>query len=151
MKLQFRLRTLMIVVTLLAVPLGYVGWQAKILRERKVWVDSHPHIDDKWNLTVGIPWVRRWFGDRPYAVVAFSESPENASEECAALFPEARRVPIITEQLYWEFSCYEDLLNAMNSLGGGVRHLTGDEVKRLRNLFSDDSSVTPQANRAQQH
>jgi hypothetical protein len=24
---QFRLRTLMIVVTLLAVPLGYVGWQ----------------------------------------------------------------------------------------------------------------------------
>ena len=25
---QFRLRTLMIVVTLLAVPLGYVGWQA---------------------------------------------------------------------------------------------------------------------------
>jgi hypothetical protein len=32
---QFRLRTLMIVVTLLAVPLGYVGWQVKIVRERK--------------------------------------------------------------------------------------------------------------------
>jgi hypothetical protein len=30
MKLQFRLRTLMIVVTLLAVPLG---WQAKIVRK----------------------------------------------------------------------------------------------------------------------
>jgi hypothetical protein len=28
---QFRLRTLMIGVTLLAVPLGYVGWQAKIV------------------------------------------------------------------------------------------------------------------------
>ena len=32
---QFGLRTLMIAVTLLAVPLGYVGWQAKIVRERK--------------------------------------------------------------------------------------------------------------------
>jgi hypothetical protein len=29
---QFSLRTLMIVVTLLAVPLGYIGWQAKIVR-----------------------------------------------------------------------------------------------------------------------
>ena len=32
---QFSLRSLMIVVMLLAVPLGYVGWQAKIVRERK--------------------------------------------------------------------------------------------------------------------
>ena len=31
---QFSLRTLMIGVTLLAVPIGYVGWQAKIVRER---------------------------------------------------------------------------------------------------------------------
>jgi hypothetical protein len=97
-RFQFRLRTLMIAVTLLAVPLGYVGWQARIVREREAWVDSHPHIDDKWNVTAGIPWVRRWFGDRAYAVVAFGESP-------AALFPEARRVSVITERLYWEFSC----------------------------------------------
>jgi hypothetical protein len=34
-RIQFRLRTLMVVVTLLAVPCGYVGWQAKIVRERK--------------------------------------------------------------------------------------------------------------------
>jgi hypothetical protein len=33
--LQFSLRTLLIVVTLVAVPMGYVGWQAKIVRERK--------------------------------------------------------------------------------------------------------------------
>jgi hypothetical protein len=31
---QFSLRTLMIVVTLLAVPMGYVGWQAKIVKSR---------------------------------------------------------------------------------------------------------------------
>jgi hypothetical protein len=31
---QFHVRTLMIGVTLLAVPMGYVGWHAKIVRER---------------------------------------------------------------------------------------------------------------------
>jgi hypothetical protein len=35
---QFSLRTLLIGVTLLAVPLGYVGWQAKIVRERQAWI-----------------------------------------------------------------------------------------------------------------
>jgi hypothetical protein len=35
-RFQFRLRTLMIGVTLFAlIPCGYVGWQAKIVRERK--------------------------------------------------------------------------------------------------------------------
>jgi hypothetical protein len=32
---QFSLRTMLIMVALLAVPLGYFGWQAKIVRERK--------------------------------------------------------------------------------------------------------------------
>jgi hypothetical protein len=36
---QFSLRSLMIVVTLLAVPLGYIGWQAKIVRERRAALD----------------------------------------------------------------------------------------------------------------
>jgi hypothetical protein len=32
---QFRLRTLMIGVTLLAVPMGYVGWKAETVRQRR--------------------------------------------------------------------------------------------------------------------
>jgi hypothetical protein len=32
---SFSLRTLLIGMALLATPLGYVGWQAKIVRERK--------------------------------------------------------------------------------------------------------------------
>jgi hypothetical protein len=39
---QFRLRTLMIGVTLLAIPCAYVGWQAKIVGERKAWLNAHP-------------------------------------------------------------------------------------------------------------
>jgi hypothetical protein len=35
---QFSLRTLLIGVTLLAIPCAYVGWQVKIVKERKVMV-----------------------------------------------------------------------------------------------------------------
>jgi hypothetical protein len=38
-RFQFRLRTLMIVVTLLAVPCAYVGWQKKIVLDRKAVAD----------------------------------------------------------------------------------------------------------------
>ena len=41
-RFQFSLRTLMIGVTLLAVPCAFVGWQAKIVRERKAWLDARP-------------------------------------------------------------------------------------------------------------
>jgi hypothetical protein len=34
-RFQFRLRTLLIGVTLLAIPCAYVGWQAKIVRARQ--------------------------------------------------------------------------------------------------------------------
>jgi hypothetical protein len=36
-RFQFSLRTLLIVVTMLAVPCAYVGWQAKIVREGRRW------------------------------------------------------------------------------------------------------------------
>src|SRR5690348_7897587 len=37
-RFQFRLRTLMIGITLFAlIPCGYIGWQAKIVRDRQAW------------------------------------------------------------------------------------------------------------------
>jgi hypothetical protein len=41
-RFQFRLRTLMIVVTLLAVACAYVAWQSKIVRERRAVADLEP-------------------------------------------------------------------------------------------------------------
>jgi hypothetical protein len=38
-RFQFRLRTLMILVTLLAGVCGYIAWQAKIVKERKAVAD----------------------------------------------------------------------------------------------------------------
>src|SRR5271165_5079938 len=37
---QFRLRTVFVVTTLIAVAAGWVGWQAKIVQERK-WLRDH--------------------------------------------------------------------------------------------------------------
>jgi len=34
-RFQFSVRTLLIIVVLLAIPLGWVGWQAKIVRNRQ--------------------------------------------------------------------------------------------------------------------
>jgi hypothetical protein len=43
-RFQFRLRTLLIVVALLAVACAYVGWQAKIVKERHKAVASYQAI-----------------------------------------------------------------------------------------------------------
>src|SRR5690348_1919362 len=70
-RFQFRLRTLMIVVTLLAVACAYIGWQAKIVRERRIELERTVDLrvvgidgSDKWGI---IPWVRRVLGDKPIA------------------------------------------------------------------------------------
>jgi hypothetical protein len=106
-RFQFRLRTLMIVVTLLAVPMSYVGWQAKIVRERTVWLKTHaarePVDDDVFFLEIG--WVifrdsdseqhapsriRLWLGDEARRVIlVLPEAPSTDAAEAAALFPEA--------------------------------------------------------------
>jgi hypothetical protein len=71
---QFRLRTLLIVVmALLAIPMAYVGWQAKIVRERKAWSEAHPgivmYLDDESFADEQppkdpLPLIRRRLGDR---------------------------------------------------------------------------------------
>ena len=94
MKLQFRLRTLMIVVTLLAVPLGYVGWQAKIVRERKA--ERARAVDMRLVGINGsdeevIPWIRHILGDE---CVVWIREPIGTDavevDRLQALFPEAK-------------------------------------------------------------
>ena len=107
---QFSLRTLMIVVSLLAVPLGYVGWQAKIVRERRCALsaitESGGHIwtregycsstepgagrmpPDEWPSEV--PWLRRLLGDEHVASIQLAWDVSVAERiRIEALFPEA--------------------------------------------------------------
>ena len=91
-RFQFRLRTLMIVVTLLAVGCGYVGWQAKIVRERKAMLETGsdgPVVDstvDKGK-DGAIPTIRLWFGDHFYSSVHVKQKADINPYKAA--FPEA--------------------------------------------------------------
>jgi hypothetical protein len=101
---QFSLRTLMIVVTLLAVVCGYVGWQAKIVRNRKLvmnWIATHngetalnrkhSGAPDYWP---SIPWLRRLLGDR--AIAGLNIGPLSAEDEARIreAFPEMEDIKI---------------------------------------------------------
>ena len=96
-RFQFSLRTLLIGVTLLAVPLGYVGWQAKIVRHRS-WVLSHfgnrkwPAVvpDELWESHESLPWIRRVLGDRAYSRLEVDRTvPENDFVAIKDAYPEA--------------------------------------------------------------
>jgi hypothetical protein len=76
---QFSLRTLMIVVTLLAVLCAYVGWQAKIVRDRNLmlqWIKDHDGYcliaTNELPIRAENPsLLRRWLGDSQVAEVWF--------------------------------------------------------------------------------
>jgi hypothetical protein len=92
---QFSLRSLMIGVTLLAVPLGYVGWQAKIVRHRRelirqvVAAGSYVGFDFTLELEDSIPWLRRRLGDEAIRLFGLLGATGEKREEISAAFPEA--------------------------------------------------------------
>jgi hypothetical protein len=79
---QFSLRTLMIVVTVLAVPLGYFGWQAKIVRERREllnWITqtggkAYPLVSEQVGRYGEVPLLRRLLGDRTIGAIKLPHS-----------------------------------------------------------------------------
>ena len=103
--LAFRLRTLFVVVTLLAC---WLGWELRIVRERQAmlrWVEEHRGSVDEFDQPgtgMGLrlqtnrrkfPAMRRLFGDAPIAFLLFYE-PEGRAEQkdvdrISAMFPEA--------------------------------------------------------------
>ena len=102
-RFQYTLRTLFIVITLLAIPCGYVGYQLRFVAQRKALIEEirkrggavlsvavypHPATEDQ---APTVPWIRRLLGDEPYWEVAFA-APCSRSELAHAeeVFPEAR-------------------------------------------------------------
>src|SRR5438045_876155 len=89
-RFQFRLRTLMIVVTLLAGVCGYVGWQVKIVRERRRLLDRVEAADKGIVVEETTPFLRRLLGDR--SVLRFDLPMETSADERRRIhdiFPEA--------------------------------------------------------------
>jgi hypothetical protein len=95
LRFQFRLRTLMIGVTLLAIVCGYVGWQAKIVRERRA--ELNRVIDGRLFGIAGsderraIPWIRRVLADQQvYSIMMPVGSDRAELDRLRSLFPEAK-------------------------------------------------------------
>jgi hypothetical protein len=94
---QFSLRSLMIFVALLAVPMGYVAHVAKIVRERKLLLDKVVSLGGGYSAIVsGRTWgkgpslIDRVLGDEPIMVISFSRSTVgNRLTGLGAAFPEA--------------------------------------------------------------
>jgi hypothetical protein len=87
---QFSLRTLLIGVTLLAVPCAYVGWQAKIVREREEYLKNHDHImvpNPFEENKPSVPWILSVLGATPVFRVIVANDAD--LERAVALFPEA--------------------------------------------------------------
>ncbi len=101
---QFRLRTVFLATTLIALGAGWVGWQAKIVQERK-WLREHSDAsflplknynpvspDEKWPKgPASVSWLRELLGDEAILRVGVDqESPAYRDlERLEAAFPEA--------------------------------------------------------------
>jgi hypothetical protein len=98
-RFQFRLRTLLIVVALLAVMCAFVGWQAKIVTGRKGWLNSHAEqvfviapdsVFARGDREQSPSHLRVWFGDERRDWIAVPETASITEKQSAAsLFPEA--------------------------------------------------------------
>jgi hypothetical protein len=93
-RFQFSLRTLLIGVTLFAVPMGYVGQQAKIVRERKAVLErQRKHfsvISVPANQTDHLSRLRRWLGDLAFGqFVLDASASDDDAEEIGRAFAEA--------------------------------------------------------------
>jgi hypothetical protein len=114
-RFQFRLRTLMICVTLLAVICGYLGGQWRIVKERSDLLDSHGAAN--LSLKRGLEsssvssWVRQWFGDRQWSsIVLWSDVSDETLKHFVSAFPEAR-IWRMTEQEQKRLDTPVDLSN----------------------------------------
>jgi hypothetical protein len=102
-RFQFSLRTLLIGVTLLAVPCAYTGWQEKIISERREVVATHGIIRS-WYIPIVrydstpehplprplAPWPLRWLGEDGFArIVAKDRETDDEVANLKRLFPEA--------------------------------------------------------------
>ncbi len=94
---QFGLRTLLIGVTVLAVPCAYGGWQAKIVSHRKLVLKNATEQglilmpdDSAIVADASVPWIRRMLGDAPVRSAWWVGANKEDRERFQEAFPEAK-------------------------------------------------------------
>jgi hypothetical protein len=88
--LQFRLRTLMICVTLFCAVGGWFGNQVRMVRERKA-MAFRPSVDSVTEARNKLPWLRVWLGDEYFKGLLLDRSvvPAEEFDLYKDVFPEA--------------------------------------------------------------
>ena len=97
-RFQFRLRTLMIVVTPFCVGIGgYTGWQKRIVKERQEWLYAHSRQSDLRKIRLlkigdgeqrpGL--IRCWLGDEQQGYLRLENPTLEEIQAARQLFPEA--------------------------------------------------------------
>jgi hypothetical protein len=111
-RFQFRLRTLFVVVTVVAVVCGYASRVVRIVNERAATIESLSHHEevtsvsvgygetirfDRWEIRIDtyrssrLPWIRRVLGDRFVQLAGYYEGvPNEELSRVMSAFPEAR-------------------------------------------------------------
>jgi hypothetical protein len=84
--LRFRLRSLLIAVAIIAVPMAWVGYHYRWYQQRLAFMRDH---GGTWARLTEPPGALRLFGD--YGVESLNIEPGYANE-CKRLFPEADRI-----------------------------------------------------------
>ena len=104
-RFQFSLRTLLIAVTVLAIPCGWLGWQAKIVRDRIATAREIEHEGGRLRsfINTGVvpwpktpptqPWYRRLFGDAIVDCIDLPPSMTSRQNEIQEQFPESEIIP----------------------------------------------------------
>jgi hypothetical protein len=92
---QFSLRSLMIFTMVVAVACGWVGWQAKFVKDRKSELNRAVNMRligiDGADQAKAIPWMRRLFGDVSVNSISMpSDTTIDELNRLRALFPESR-------------------------------------------------------------
>jgi len=128
---RFRLRTLLIGVALLAVPVGYVAHEWRVVRARKLWLASFrpagiwSTFTPLENFYRGInpdarpSGIRLWLGDSSVDRFNFWEDDRSEIGAAATLFPEAAIV--VWPRIRWSIQLDGDLVQERNSVAQPIR------------------------------
>ena len=101
---RFSLRMLFVLVTVISVPLGWLGYQLNLIRQREVFLgylransrEKHTfwtasEFGSKWEPKPQIPSMRRMLGDQPYSrLILPAHFGADLIDKAIDLFPEAQ-------------------------------------------------------------
>ena len=97
-RIQFRLRTLLIIVALLALPCAYVAHEAQIVAHRRSVMENAfrngatpfvPMFTSDFETIPSVPWIRRILGDEGMKEIWWNDATKEEREGFQSAFPEA--------------------------------------------------------------